>query len=87
MQRVLCAFILTSMIAALAGCGGGSSEAPTATGERAFLSLGTAPPGGAFFVVGGALAEVLNGQPEENWSVTAEATKRFTGEHPPAGYR
>ena len=74
MQRVLCAFILTSMIAALAGCGGGSSEAPTATGERAFLSLGTAPPGGAFFVVGGALAEVLNGQPEENWSVTAEAT-------------
>ncbi len=41
-----------------------------------FASLGTAPPGGAFFVVGGALAEVLNEYGGENdWRFTAEATK------------
>jgi TRAP transporter TAXI family solute receptor len=40
------------------------------------LSIGTAPPGGAFFVVGGALSEVLNDAPGDNgWQVTAEATK------------
>ena len=44
--------------------------------ERRFLSIGTAPPGGAFFVVGGALAEVLNTFAGSNgWDVTAEATK------------
>lgn len=64
-------FVLAAAVAT--ACGGGE---PGASGEpqRTFLSLGTAPPGGAFFVVGGALAEVLNGQPQENWSVTAEAT-------------
>ena len=50
-----------------AGCGGGGDGVPPA-----FLSLGTAPPGGAFFVVGGALAEVLD---EAGMRVTAEATK------------
>lgn len=40
-----------------------------------FISIGTAPPGGAFFVVGGALGEVLNALSEEqNWQVTAEST-------------
>jgi TRAP transporter TAXI family solute receptor len=35
-----------------------------------------APPGGAFFVVGGALAEVLGAHARElGWTVTAEATK------------
>jgi TRAP transporter TAXI family solute receptor len=44
-------------------------------GQR-FLSLGTAPPGGAFFVVGGAIAEVLNASGgDSGWEVTAEATK------------
>ena len=38
-----------------------------------FLSVGTAPPGGAFFVVGGAIAQVVNDHmPRE---VSAEATK------------
>ena len=50
------------------GCGGGGEEAATPR----FLSLGAAPPGGAFFVVGGALAEVLG---EAGMRVTAEATK------------
>jgi TRAP transporter TAXI family solute receptor len=52
-----------------AGCGGGSG-----TSARSFLSFGTAPPGGAFFVVGGALVEVLNARADENWNVTPEAT-------------
>ena len=47
-------------------------EAPA---ERQFLSLGTAPAGGAFFVVGGALAEVLDQSGPEGWQVTAEATQ------------
>ena len=49
------------------GCGGGGDGGPPA-----FLSLGTAPPGGAFFVVGGALAEVIG---EAGLRVTPEATK------------
>ena len=54
----------------IAGCGGGGTEG----GARTFLSLGTAPPGGAFFVVGGALAEVLNADADHNWNVTPEST-------------
>jgi TRAP transporter TAXI family solute receptor len=54
------------------GCGGGpDAEAP----QRRFLSLGTAPPGGAFFVVGSALGEVLQQYGPGGWQVTAEATK------------
>ena len=44
-------------------------------GSDRFLSVGTAPPGGAFFVVGGAIAEVLDTHAEgDDWIVTAEAT-------------
>lgn len=61
--------------AVAAGCGGDGPDVPGAgRSDRVFLSLGTAPPGGAFFVVGGALAEVLNGIAAESWSVTAEST-------------
>jgi TRAP transporter TAXI family solute receptor len=74
------ALITLLLAATLAACGG-----PTAPGEagggdgsasgRRFLSVGTAPPGGAFFVVGGALGEVLDAHGPDGWSVTAEATK------------
>lgn len=62
------------------GCGGdsggdGTDAAAPAKAERKFLSLGTAPTGGAFFVVGGALAEVLDQSGPEGWEVTAEATQ------------
>ena len=41
-----------------------------------FISIGTAPIGGAFAQVGGALAEVLNDKKGENpWSVQAQGTK------------
>ena len=44
--------------------------------KRRFISIGTAPAGGAFFVVGGAIAEVVDGNVvNSNWEVTAEATK------------
>ena len=44
--------------------------------KRKFLSVGTAPPGGAFFVVGGAIAQVVSNHTEDmNWEVSAEATK------------
>ena len=44
--------------------------------KRKFLSVGTAPPGGAFFVVGGAIAQVVSNHTGElKWAVSAEATK------------
>lgn len=47
-----------------------------AGGKRRFLSVGTAPPGGAFFVVGSAIAEVVGRHTADGgWSITAEATK------------
>lgn len=64
--------VLAAACALAIGCGGGGDSGP----RQRFLSLGTAPPGGAFFVVGGAIAEVLNEQGQANgWEVTAEATK------------
>lgn len=55
---------------------GSSGEPQEATTSRRFLSIGTAPPGGAFFVVGGALSEVLQAHAgASSWQVTAEATK------------
>lgn len=58
--------LAASVVACSGGSGGGT--------DRAFISVGTAPPGGAFFVVGGALAEVLNAQTGQSWNVTAEST-------------
>lgn len=65
-------FSLLALVA-LSACGGGGEDAGSASSLR-FISIGTAPPGGAFFVVGGALGEVLN-QHGPGWEVTAEATK------------
>jgi TRAP transporter TAXI family solute receptor len=68
--RVACGLLLIALAAA---CGGGDTGR---SGERRFLSLGTAPPGGAFFVVGGAIAETLNENAgDAGWEATAEATK------------
>ena len=70
--------VLVISLASIAGCGGGGSSSGTggSTGRRAFLSMGTAPVGGAFNVVGGAIAEVLNEQKgDNNWKVQAKGTK------------
>ncbi len=58
--------VLNTLIVA---CSGGPSSP-----DQRFVSIGTAPPGGAFFVVGGALGEALN-QYGTDWEVTSEATK------------
>ncbi len=61
-------------------CGGNEGGAKTAednaaSSARRFLSVGTAPPGGAFFVVGGAIAQTVNeNKGELNWKVSAEST-------------
>ena len=56
-------------------CGGGGAAGDGDAPARRFLSLGSAPPGGAFFVVGSALAEVINETGADlGYSVTAEAT-------------
>jgi TRAP transporter TAXI family solute receptor len=73
------AWLLCSMFVVF-GCGsdaGPSGRAPaSSTSTRQFLSIGTAPAGGAFFPVGGAIGEVLNeNRGDRNWQVTAEATK------------
>ena len=52
------------------------AEKSASSGKRQFLSMGTAPVGGAFPVVGGAIAEVLNEhQGSIDWKVQAKGTK------------
>ncbi|MEL6108961.1 MAG: TAXI family TRAP transporter solute-binding subunit [Planctomycetota bacterium] len=61
------------LIAAFTGC---KSETSSGGGTRQFLSMGTAPPGGAFPVVGGAIAEVLNANKGSiDWKVQIKGTK------------
>ena len=63
------------LVVSFAGCGGGDAGTGDASPARQFLSLGSAPAGGAFFVVGSALAEVINEAGASfGYSVTAEAT-------------
>lgn len=70
-RRVLVMACLAALVGLPAACGGGGEGG----GDRGFMSFGTAPPGGAFFVVGGALTEVLNEVGgEHGWRITAEAT-------------
>ncbi len=67
-RLVLTALLLT--VTCGIGCGRGVA------GKRQFLSLGTAPIGGAFQPVGGAIAEVLNAhQGDIDWKVSATGTK------------
>ena len=79
------AYLVLYLICALSiglGCDNASKRQETAretenvTPKRRFISIGTAPVGGAFFPVGTAIAEVVGGNTAvENWEVTAEATK------------
>ncbi len=76
--RSLCLFACLALLCS--GCGGdgenGSDGSSGKTKRRQFLSMGTAPVGGAFPVVGGAIAEVLNEHKGENkWKIQAKGTK------------
>ncbi len=65
------------LVTAFAGCKSGNGDGSGGSGgRRQFLSMGTAPVGGAFPVVGGAIAEVLNEHKGEiDWKVQAKGTK------------
>lgn len=71
---VVCVLTLSS----ITGCGGcnGSDNGGGGGGGRKFVSLGTAPIGGAFAPVGNAISSVLNDKKgENNWKVQAQGTK------------
>ncbi|MFP5378512.1 MAG: TAXI family TRAP transporter solute-binding subunit, partial [Vicinamibacteria bacterium] len=69
MPRLVRSSLLLSLLAVTAACGGDAGP------SRTFINIGTAPPGGAFFVVGSALGEVLAATgAAQGWQVTAEAT-------------
>lgn len=79
---LFCTLLL--VIPGCSGCGGNSTTNGTngngtkgnGSTKQNFLSMGTAPIGGAFPVVGGAIAEVLNGNKgDNNWKVQAKGTK------------
>ncbi len=56
----------------LVGCNGSSTPGE---GKREFISVGTAPAGGAFYTVGSAICEVVNEHRGTlNWRVNAEST-------------
>ncbi len=71
--------VLLVAFAVCIGCSKGTSstgEAGGAAKQKQFLSMGTAPVGGAFPVVGGAIAEVLNEHKDAiDWKVQAKGTK------------
>ena len=74
MRRLISLSSLIVVAMTLAACwdGGESDDGKPAS---VFLSIGTAPPGGAFFVVGSALAEVINAYGiTQGFNITAEAT-------------
>jgi len=75
-ERAIGGLLVLILTLAATACGPGQQEEGQVSGRRVFLSIGTAPPGGAFFPVGGAIAEVLNERGgDRRWQVTAEATK------------
>ena len=81
MKRLLVLSVLFALLVAMVACSGGTdSPADGARTEQRFLSLGTAPPGGAFFPVGGAISEVLNEfRGDQPWEVTAEERSFHSG--------
>lgn len=71
LKALVCVAIVTTL-GFVIGCTGGEEEG----GEKRFLQLGTAPVGGAFNVVGGAIAEVVEeDRPEGMGKLSAKATK------------
>ncbi|HUF48409.1 MAG TPA: TAXI family TRAP transporter solute-binding subunit [Vicinamibacterales bacterium] len=67
MRRLLFQLAVVATALFALACGGSS--------ERIFVNIGTAPAGGAFFVVGGALAEVMGAATaDRGWQVNQEST-------------
>ena len=79
--RLLASTLMSISLVSLVGCGGSGESQPTAsagdrsTGKRNFISIGTAPIGGVFYTIGGAISDVLTqNKGNNNWSVAAEST-------------
>ncbi len=67
--------VALALAATAVACGGGGGGGNDGAPSRVFVSMGTAPPGGTFFVFGSALAEVMNEFGAGfGWNTTAEAT-------------
>ena len=49
MHRALLTSLVILVSSVLVACGGGGGEPGDSSPSRVFLSMGTAPPGGAFF--------------------------------------
>jgi len=81
--RSIDVFAFLVAAASFAGCNGGETPTPgsddpaaPAAGETVFLSMGTAPIGGTFPIVGDAIAQTLNTHKgDNNWKVQARGTK------------
>ena len=78
--RVLPALLAACVsLLVLGGCSssedGAEQDSGAASDAPAFLSLGSAPPGGTFYIVGGAIADVLTTSEGVTWRVTNESTK------------
>lgn len=63
------------LASALLMLGVGCNRGDDAGGARQYINVGTAPVGGTFYTVGGAICEVVNnGSDDLNWRVSAEST-------------
>ena len=79
----LTAFISLLAFALTSGCDSGEgtatgegSKTETKSGERQFITIGTAPAGGAFAPVGNAIASVIDtNKGDLNWVVSPQGTK------------
>lgn len=68
--------VLLIAAALFAGCKGGDTTVDGQPGGPTFLSMGTAPIGGTFPIVGDAIAQTLNAhKADNNWKVQAKGTK------------
>ncbi len=68
-------FIAASILSLLLSAGCNSQSGSAGGGKRQFISVGTAPVGGAYYTVGSAVCEVVNDSSGDlNWRVNAEAT-------------
>lgn len=75
--RLFAIICISGAFVVFSACGSSGDSGGAASGGKKFLSVGTAPPGGAFFVVGGAIAQAVseNLGTSQNWEISAEATK------------
>ncbi|MDX1387589.1 MAG: TAXI family TRAP transporter solute-binding subunit [Acidobacteriota bacterium] len=71
MRRPLLLALCLAAVSALGGCSSGEENVAP---RPQMISIGTAPQGGTFFIIGSAIADVI-GEHDPGLQVTAEATK------------